>query len=281
MYNTKSERSNKEWVFVTTSWVRKGLILGLLASISTAICIITISPANMRGFSVVIAQTLASANAAAFSLIIVQRQKTNGLVGKAFALLALGFTLYLIAEILHGYDAMSLDNDNVFFSIPYALWLLGYGPFFFFIFSMYNLLGASHIRRQKVLVGFIAAVFFVCIISLTFRTTDLSTQKTASAFLIPSIFLGLDLGLIVPSTLIILSPVKGPLTPIPWIFSAIILLTIGDTLLLCAITIPSAQYLTLVPNLFFISSYLVATAGLFWYNKFFIFDGKSKRYSIQ
>ena len=92
MYNTKSERSNKEWVFVTTSWVRKGLILGLLASISTAICIITISPANMRGFSVVIAQTLASANAAAFSLIIVQRQKTNGLVGKAFALLALGFT---------------------------------------------------------------------------------------------------------------------------------------------------------------------------------------------
>src|SRR5215510_10237671 len=100
MYNTKSERSNKEWVFVTTSSVRKGLILGLLASISTAICIITISPANMRGFSVVIAQTLASANAAAFSLIIVQRQKTNGLVGKAFALLALGFTLYLIAEIL-------------------------------------------------------------------------------------------------------------------------------------------------------------------------------------
>lgn len=274
MNNRNREPANKEIVFLATSSMRKSLGLVLITSILGASLIIIFSPSNKKDLSAVIIQTLASANAAAFSLFVVHRQKTNGMVGKAFTFLALGFALYLIAEVVHSYDVVTLGVDNLFLSLPYALWLVGYGTFFFFIFKMYHLLGASQSRIQQILVAITAIVFFVCVINLALHTADLSTQEGSAAFLISSAFLGLDIALIVPSALIILNPVKGPLTPIPWIFSAVLLLTIGDTLFMSTYIIPSMDNLTWLPNLFFISSYLVATAGLFWYNKFFIFNEK-------
>ena len=271
MNNRNHEPENKESVFLDTSSNRKSLVLVLITSILGASLIIVFSPSNKKDLSAVIIQTLASANAAVFSLLVVHRQKTNGLVGKAFTFLALGFALYLIAEVVHSYEVITLGIDNLFLSLPYALWLVGYSTFLFFIIKMYHLLGASQSRIQQILVAITAIVFFVCVISLALQKADLSTQEDNVAFLIPSAFLGLDIALIVPSALIILNPVKGPLTPIPWIFSAVLLLTTGDTLFISAYSIPSMDNLTWLPNLFFISSYLVATAGLFWYNKFFIF----------
>jgi hypothetical protein len=274
MNSRNREPASKEMVFLATSSIRKSLVLVLTTSILCASLIIILSPSNTKDLSAVIIQTLASANAAAFSLLVVHRQKTNGLVGKAFTFLALGFALYLIAEVVHSYDKITLGIDTLFLSLPYALWLVGYGTFFFFIFKMYHLLGASHSRIQQILVALTAMVFFVCVIILALQTAELSTQQGTAGFLIPSAFLGLDIALVVPSALIILNPVKGPLTPIPWIFSAVLLLTIGDTLFIYTYSVPTTHNLTWMPNLFFISSYLVATAGLFWYNKFFIFNEK-------
>jgi hypothetical protein len=276
MNNRNRKCSGKENVLLATSSVRRNLALVLTAGILVASLIIIFSPANEKDLSAVILQTIASAIAAAFSLLIVHRQKTNGLVGKAFTFLALGFVLYLIAEVVRSYNEITLGIDNPFLSLPYALWVTGYGTFFFFIFKMYQLLGASQSRIYQILVALTSTIFLVTFIGLALPTSEWSTQERIAEFLIPSTFLVLDIGLIIPCTLIILNPVKGPLTPIPWIFSAVLLLTIGDGLLMYAYNVPSLNTLTWIANLFFISSYLVATAGLFWYNRFFIFTEKDK-----
>lgn len=257
-------------IYLDTSSVRKNLVFVLTASVLVLSLIIIYSPADKKTLSVDIIQPLVATAAAAFSFMIVYRQKTDGLVGRAFTFLAAGFVLYFIAEIVRSYNEITLGIESPFVSVAYALWLIGYVPFFYFIFKMYHLLGASHSRTHQILVSVTGVACVAYFISVALQTAELSTQEGVAAFLIPTTFLVLDIVLLVPSALIILNPVKGPLTPIPWIFSAVLLLAIGNSVFAYVYSVPSMETLTWTPNLFFIASYLIATAGLFWYNRFFI-----------
>ena len=80
--------------------------------------------------------------------------------------------------------------------------------------------------------------------------------------------------LIVPSALILLNPVKGSLTSIPWIFLAVLILGIGDSIFAYTYNVRTMEDLNWVSKLFFITSYVIATGGLFWHHKFFIRNQK-------
>jgi len=84
--------------------------------------------------------------------------------------------------------------------------------------------------------------------------------------------------LIVPSALILLNPVKGSLTSIPWIFLAVLILGIGDCIFAYTFNVRAMEDLNWISKLFFITSYVIAAGGLFWHNKFFIGNQKESMF---
>jgi hypothetical protein len=275
--NKSYERKVKGELYGDTSHVRKIIIFALTASVLVANILIIYSPLDSKIVSSYILQLLASAATTSVSILIVYRQKIDGLIGKAFAFLAAGFVLYFVAEVVRSYIEIGLGIENPLLSISYALWLGGYCSFFYFVFKMYNLLWASHSRTHQISVGMICIAFLIYIIISISGTAELSTPEGMISFLIPVTFLTLDIALLIPTALILLNPKKGPLTPIPWFFTAVILLTIGDVLLVYTYNVSSAKTLSWLSSLFFITAYLTAAAGLFWHNRFFIVRQKEKK----
>jgi len=275
--NKSCERKMKGNVFFDTSSVRKNIIFVLTASVLFASILIIYSPTEIKVFLTDIIQLLSALSAATISIVIVYRQKIDGLIGKAFAFLAAGFVLYLVAEVVRSYIEIGLGIENSFLSISYALWLAGYASFFYFVSKMYHLLWASHSRTHQISVSVICLAFLISLVILISGTAELSTQEGVISFLIPMTLLALDIALLIPSALILLNPRKGPLTPIPWIFCAIVLLTIGDSVLAFTYNVPTMRNSFQISSLFFITAYLTAAGGLFWHNRFFIVHKKEKK----
>jgi hypothetical protein len=69
---------------------------------------------------------------------------------------------------------------------------------------------------------------------------------------------------------------KGELTSIPWIFLAILIMSVGDCAFAYSSNVIALQKMNWIWNLFFVTSYFVTSAGLFWHNRFFIHDIKEK-----
>ena len=185
-----------------------------------------------------------------------------------------GLVLFLIAEIIWSYYEISLEIENPFPSIADALWLIGYGPLLYFILKMYRFFGASNSRTHQLFVSVAGAVFLLFLISGISQTADFTTQGGITSFLISISYPTLDTILLIPAALIILNPMKGELTSIPWIFLAVLIMSIGDSAFAYSSNVTALQKMNWVWNLFFVTSYFVTSAGLFWHNRFFICNNK-------
>jgi hypothetical protein len=273
MYNRHGPESKKQSYFDTRS-VRNSLIPVLIASVLLAYLLIILSPVDKKALLIDIIKPTSAAIATAFSLVVVYRQKTDGIIGKAFTLLAAGLTLFLIGELISSYNDIALGIENSLPSIAYVFWTIAYGPIFYFVFKMYYFLGASHSKTHQILICIVGAVFLTYFISLTSQNAEFSTQRGIASFLISIAYPVLDVVLIVPSALILLNPVKGSLTSIPWIFIAVLILGIGDSIFAYTFNVRAMEDLNWISKLFFITSYVIASGGLFWHNKFFICNQK-------
>ena len=277
MYNHHRPESKKQPYFDTRS-VRNSLIPVLIASVLLAYLLIILSPVDKKALLIDIIKPTSAIIATAFSLLVVYRQKTDGVIGKAFTLLAVGLTLFLIGELISSYNGIALGIENSLPSIAYVFWTIAYGPIFYFVFKMYYFLGASQSKTHQILICIVGAVFLTYFITLTSQNAEFSTQRGIASFLISITYPVLDVVLIVPSALILLNPVKGSLTSIPWIFLAVLILGIGDSIFAYTYNVRTMEDLNWVSKLFFITSYVIATGGLFWHNKFFIRNQKQTKF---
>jgi hypothetical protein len=269
MYNHHRPESKKQPYFDTRS-VRNSLIPVLIASILLAYLLIILSPVDKKALVIDIIKPTSAAIATALSLVVVYRQKTDGIIGKAFTFLAAGLTLFLIGELISSYNDIALGIENSLPSIAYIFWTMAYGPIFYFVFKMYYFLGASHSKTHQILICIVGAVFLTYFIILTSHNAEFSTQRGIASFLISIAYPVLDVILIVPSALILLNPVKGSLTAIPWIFLAVLILGIGDSIFAYTYNAQAIEDLNWISKLFFITSYVIVIGGLFWHNRFFI-----------
>jgi hypothetical protein len=269
MYNHHGTESKKQPYFDTRS-VRNSLIPVLIASILLAYLLIILSPVDKKALVIDIIKPTSAAIATALSLVVVYRQKTDGIIGKAFTFLAAGLTLFLIGELISSYNDIALGIENSLPSIAYIFWTMAYGPIFYFVFKMYYFLGASHSKTHQILICIVGAVFLTYFIILTSHNAEFSTQRGIASFLISIAYPVLDVILIVPSALILLNPVKGSLTAIPWIFLAVLILGIGDSIFAYTYNAQAIEDLNWISKLFFITSYVIVIGGLFWHNRFFI-----------
>jgi len=129
MYNHHGPESKKQSYF-DTRLVRNSLIPVLIASVLLAYLLIILSPVDKKALLIDMIKPTSAAIATAFSLVVVYRQKTDGIIGKAFTLLAAGLTLFLIGELISSYNDIALGIENSLPSIAYVFWTMAYGPIF-------------------------------------------------------------------------------------------------------------------------------------------------------
>jgi hypothetical protein len=211
--------------------------------------------------------------AAILSLVVVARQKTSGLFGRAYASLAASLVLWVVAESIWGYYELGLGVETPFPSIADAFWLAAYGPLGYHLFSTAKFYGKGVKKSTIVIVGVAAVLFLAFYVQAIAGIFALEGPDALPSLAISIAYPVLDVILIVPAVLIVTNAGRGQLTSIPWIFVGWILLVIADSLLgITAVTSFTGDvfHITMTYN----AAYLCFMAGLVWYNKQFIPDAK-------
>jgi diguanylate cyclase len=257
--------------------IHKRLVIALIVSIVLADSLVLLAPQERRLVIGDIINPISIVIAAALSLLVVYRQKTDGLIGKAYAFLAAGLTLWCIAEILWSFTELVLGQKRPFPSISDGLWLIAYGPLIYYAFKMYNAFHNNSSRFSITLVSIGVAAYLLYIIPLTASTYELSKQEDIFLFLISISYSILDMVFIFPASLIILNAVRGArggeLTSIPWIFLSMIVIAVADSVFGYT-SVAGLDALEWTSPPIYSAGYLLMAVGLFWHNRFFIFDEK-------
>lgn len=246
------------------------VLLALFAAIATASLFVLISVSvqemNFRGN---IMTTVTSASAVMFSALVVFRQKLDGLFGRAYAALASGMTLWFVAEMIWAYNSIVLGIELPFPSFADVLWLAGYGPLGFHLFSTSRIYGARIKSAKTLAVSVAVAAFSLVYIYGLVSVSELTGPNADAELAITIAYPVLDAILVVPAVIAILNSGKGELTAIPWIFISWVLTVLADSLFGFTAVMGIAHETT-VWNVIYSAAYLFMAAGLYWHNRFFI-----------
>ena len=249
------------------------LIVGFVVATLAVNSIILLAPdIEMQNYFGNILRPLVAAVASGLALIVVYRQKVSGIFGRSYAFLAGGLVLYLVAEILWAYYSIGLGIEVPFPSLADAFWLAAYAPFGYGLFSLsrlYTRHGKSKMKALAVMSLSVAAFSSYYVLQLI-SVSDLTDPIPLAISITYPILDGI---LLVPALLVIISSGKGYLTSIPWIFVSWIFTAIADSIFgFTAVTSVAGD--VSVWNLFYNAAYLSMATGLFWHNRYMIFDSK-------
>lgn len=252
---------------------RRNLVLGLIAAIAAIDgAVLFTAGSDMEIFASDLSRIVTISAAAALSLVIVGRQKVGGLFGRAYASLAAGLILWVIAESTWGYYEIGLGIERPFPSIADAFWLAAYGPFGYHLFSTARFFGKGVKKSAIIIVGVATTLYLAFYVQAIADVFALEGPEALPSLAISIAYPTLDAILLVPAVLMVTNAGRGQLTSIPWIFVGWILLVLADSLLgIAAVSVPEMVFhITMIYN----AAYLFLMAGLVWYNKQFILDAK-------
>jgi hypothetical protein len=250
------------------------LIIGFIAVTLAVNSIILLSgDVESQNYFGNILRPIVAAIASGFALTVLYRQKVSGIFGRSYAFLAAGLVLYFIAEILWAYYSIGLGIEVPFPSLADAFWLAAYAPFGYGLFSLATLYGKRGRMKALAVMSLSVAAFSSYYILQLISVTDLAGPDAATALAISIAYPILDGILLIPALMVIISSGKGYLTSIPWIFVSWIFTTIADGIFGFTAVTSIAGDMS-IWNLFYNAAYLSMAAGLFWHNKYMIFDTK-------
>jgi uncharacterized protein with PQ loop repeat len=260
----------EQQLFLDIKRQRTRLIICLLVAIAAVNVVVFLSAGSDIGTEVGDLSTIATIFVAfALSLVVVRRQKTSGLFGRAYTILAIGLTCWLIAEALWAYYQIGLGIENPFPSLADAFWLIGYVPFAYHLFSTGRFFGKGLRKSILTIVTLAVALYVIFYASVILNTFDLTGPEALLSLAIGISYPLADGIILLPALAVLLNSGRGYLTSIPWMFVAFILLVAADSFLgLGAVTETTGQtyHITMLYN----AAYLCIAAGLFWYNRMFI-----------
>lgn len=253
---------------------RRNLVLGLIAAIAAIDGAVLFTAGSDIETLVGDVSRIGTVSAAAVvSLVVVARQKVGGLFGRAYASLAAGLILWVIAESIWGYYELGLGVENPFPSVADAFWLAAYGPIGYHLYSTARFFGKGVKTSTIVIIGVAAAMFLAFYVQAIVSASELEGSEALTSLAISLAYPVFDVLLIVPAVLIVTNAGRGQLTSIPWIFLGWILLVIADSLLgITAVTNFMGELFPITMT--YDAAYLSFMAGLIWYNRHFIFDEK-------
>jgi hypothetical protein len=252
---------------------RRAVLFVVVASIIAADSVIMLCSTNeAKSFVGNILRPMTAAFAMAFSVKVVYRQKLDGLLGKAYASLAIGLVLWFTAEMIWGYYGIILRIQLPFPTLADAFWLAGYGPLAYHLFTTARLHRAFSNELTKVFAVIMAvAIFSAIYIFQILTSTDLSEPGGMLSLAISIAYPLADAVMIIPALLSITKSGKGELTAIPWIFVSWIFTAIADAIFGYTADTNIAAQIS-IWNLFYNAAYIFMAAGLYWHDKFFVID---------
>jgi hypothetical protein len=210
--------------------------------------------------------------AASFAIVIVARQGISGLFGKTYGSLAIGLVLWLIAESIWSYHAIGQQIAVPFPSLADAFWLAGYMPLGYHLFVTAKFYGRVK-TSTLIMVSVAAAIFATAYVNDLIESSTLAETDGLLPLAITIAYPVLDVVMVIPAVMILINPVRGQLTSIPWIFISWLFTTSADAMFGHTAISNLAAEITLW-NLLYNAAYICMAAGLFWYNKFVIYDEK-------
>ena len=253
---------------------RKMMIVLALAIAVTNTAMLVLPTAELRAtYGNISASVTAGAVVVIGALIV--RQGVKGLFGRAYAALTAGITMWTIAEIIWAYNALVLGISVPFPSIADALWLAGYAPLAFHMFSTSSAIYGVNVKKKATfIVSLSVAAFSGFYIAGLVSASELTGPSAAESITISILYPVLDAIIVVPAVLSVLNSGRGELTAIPWILIAWILTVLADGMFGYSIVTNTSENLQILSDSIYNSAYLFMAAGVFWHYRYFVVSSK-------
>ena len=249
----------------------KLLIVGLIVSAIIANSLIILSDEYKRhSISLWILNTT-GAIASTLAIIAVWRHGVHGLHGKSYLFLMLGLISWFSAELTLMYYYFVLDiEEHRLVSLPDGFWFAGYVFLALHLFTVLRSLRSTIKPRIVVLVS-IATLLFVIYNVFSLISSKSLVDVDLAAFIVTITYHILDLTLIIPSAIILVSLRRDYQYSIPWFLSSLSFSVnaIADNGYVYDFVNGATQNLW-IWDLFYVTDFIIMSGALFWYNKFHI-----------
>ena len=245
--------------------------MGLVVSAIIANSLIIFSDAHRKHSTSLWVLNITGAIASSLAIIAVWRHGVHGLHGKSYLFLMLGLISWFSAEftLLYYYHILHIEEQRLV-SLTDGFWFAGYVFLALHLFTVLRSL-RSTIKLGIVVLTSIATVLFVIYNVLNLLSSEFLIDVDFTAFIVTIAYPILDLALIIPSAIILVSLRRDYQHSIPWFLSSLSLLVnaIADDGYVYDFVNGDLQNLW-IWDLFYVTDFIIMAGALFWYNKFHI-----------
>lgn len=221
--------------------------------------------------------------ATAFAIIVVARQRGSGLFGKTHIALALGLACWLAGQTIWAYETFADSREPSESSIADIPWLAFYAFLGYYIFKMYKYFGKTVSKYNLILVSGLVVALTINTVYSTFIAYEKGLHQTVknedlpsfSTAVVRSAYPVLDAIIVMPALLLLVTLRRGLLTYTPWLFSSLALvLTAGADMLFTNMALLDRADLSTFAYTLYNAGNLAFAGGLYWYNRFVIYNEK-------
>jgi hypothetical protein len=245
--------------------------LGLVVSAIIANSLIIFSEGHKKHSTSLWILNITGAVASTLAIIAVWRHGVHGLHGKSYLFLMLGLICWFSAELtlMYYYYVLGIEEYRLV-SLTDGFWFAGY------VFLTLHLFIVLHSLRSTIKSGIVVLASIVTLLFVIYNVFSLISSEFLidvdfAAFVVTIAYPILDLTLIIPSAIILVSLRKDYQHSIPWLLSSLSLLVnaIADDGYVNDFVSGNSQNLW-TWDLFYVADFIIMAAALFWYNKFHI-----------
>lgn len=213
---------------------------------------------------------LVSGAACFYAIMIVLRQKFDGVNGISYAVFASGLLFWFAAEFSWGYYEIVLGEDIPSIGIADILWLVGYGPFIYYVLRLYMFYCSKQVeKRTMAIIGMLIGMLGIFMINSLLNGLSMDEMDSATAVAVTYILLDLFLLTFILATLWTLW--NGKLASVTFFFitSSLLIGTVADMIYGYAIIHEKELW---IADILFSAQYICIVGALFWHNRFFVFS---------
>ena len=252
----------------------KILILGLILSAIISNSVIVFSDQHKKHSTAIWILNITAAVASSLAIIAVYRHGVHGLHGKSYLFLALGLISWFSAELtlFYYYYALHIEEQRLI-SLTDGFWFSGYVFLALHLFTVLRSLRGTIKPRVAVIVSIVTLLFVIYNV-FNLASSEFLVDVDFAALIVTVAYPILDLILIIPSAIILVSLRGNYQHSVPWFLSSLSLLVnaVADDGYVNDFVNANSQNLW-VWDLFYVTDFIIMAGALFWYNKFHISNG--------
>ncbi|MGI9012084.1 MAG: hypothetical protein ACR2F1_12990 [Nitrososphaeraceae archaeon] len=257
------------------------LILLMFIAIMIVNLITLLLDVKYRHSFVLLILNIAAGTASSLGIIAIIRYGFSGIHGKSYLFLTIGIILWFTADIIVTYYFIMGVKELIDVSIVDAFYFMGYGFLSLHLFVIIKELQREINPIHAIIISIITIIFVIYVVTnLLFSEFDLNDNFIS--IVVSLMYPILDLILIAPSAIILISLRKNYQQSIPWFLSSLSLFinAIADDGYAIDFVNGNSENLW-VWELFYVADFIIMSGALYWYNKFHISHHNKKDTSLR